>query len=143
MRRGKVKSSKKRGHGGSLSVGLDGTAVAMPVEAGPEFEIYKERGEDAEWGASDGFVFAYRVSRIKLKRRTGEVKEEEYTKGGALYGLKESLNRDADQEEGVRFEMDDIEGDDAVAREFSEEELINAADDYEECICINPQDFDD
>jgi hypothetical protein len=137
VRGGKIKSSKTRGRGGALSVGLDGTGVAVPVEAGPEFEVQRSREEGVEWGGSDDFVFAYRVSRVKVKKRSGEVVEEGYTKG-ALFGLKEDKDGNV-VVGGGGFEIDEVEGDAAIAEEFGEEELVDVEDDEEECVCMLPE----
>ena len=138
VRGGKIKSSKTRGHGGTLSVGIDGTALAAPVEVGPEFEVQRAKGEDVEWGGSDDFVFAYRLSRIKVKRKTGEVKEEKYVKG-ALYELKPDEDGNTIQEESPIFEFEKLEGDEVIAGEF-EEELVHVQDDDEgDCVCVVPE----
>jgi hypothetical protein len=125
VRGGKLKSSKTRGHGGTLSVGVDGTALTVPVDAGPELEVQREKGYEVSWSTSDDFVFAYRLSRLKLKRKTQEAEEEEYNKG-ALYELIE--NQDG-QEVAVAFEVDRLEDDDAVAGEYDDEELAEVEDD--------------
>lgn len=138
VRGGTIKTSKTRGHGGALSIGLDGSGVAVPVEAGPEIEVQRERGEETEWGGGDDFVFAYRVSRIKVKRKTGEVKEEEYTKG-ALYGLREDADGNVIEDADVGLEVGEVEGDEAVAAEYGEEEVAVVGDDEEgECVCVLP-----
>lgn len=124
VRGGKLKSSKTRGHGGTLSVGLDGTALAVPVDVGPELEVQREKGHKVSWSTSDDFVFAYRLSRLKLKRKTEEMEEEEYNKG-ALYELVE--DRDG-QKVAVSFEVDKLENDDAVAGEYGDEELVEVED---------------
>ncbi|KAF2466866.1 uncharacterized protein BDR25DRAFT_376386 [Lindgomyces ingoldianus] len=133
VRGAKAKSSKKSGHGGTLSVGLDGAAMAAPVEAGPELGIQSESEEGVKWSASDDFVFAYRVSKVKMKKRNGEVKEEEYTKG-ALYGLPS----DESKESSAVFDVDTVEGDEAVAAEFGGDEIATVVDEDGECVCVLP-----
>ncbi|KAF2728651.1 hypothetical protein EJ04DRAFT_476989 [Polyplosphaeria fusca] len=125
VRGGKIKSSTTRGHGGKLSVGLDGSALLAPVEVGPEVEGQTERGQNVEWGASDDFVFAYRVSRLKL-RKGGEMKEAEYNKG-ALYELREDRDGKLSVEDAT-FEIQNVEDDEAVADEYDEEELVDVED---------------
>ncbi|KAF2184490.1 hypothetical protein K469DRAFT_751064 [Zopfia rhizophila CBS 207.26] len=118
-----------------VGVGMDGTALAAPVEVGPELEVQKEKGEGVGWSTSDDFVFAYRVSRLKVKGKTGEVREEEHTKEG-LYGLPE----DEEKESGEIFNIEKLEGDEAVAGEFGDEGLANVEDeDEDECVCVLPQ----
>ncbi|KAF2872787.1 hypothetical protein BDV95DRAFT_398418 [Massariosphaeria phaeospora] len=132
VRGGKIKSSKDRARGGTLSVGLDGTALAAPVEVGPEFELQKGKGESVEWGSSDDFVFAYRLSRIKVKRRTGEMKEEEYVKG-ALYGLEGK--KSAGDADAPSFEISGVEGDSVFPAEFGDV-AFEAEDDEDEGACV-------
>jgi hypothetical protein len=137
VRGGKIKSSKIRGHGGAVSIGLDGTALAAPVQVGPELEIQREKGEAVEWAASDDFVFAYRLSKIKVKRRANEVREEEYVKG-ALYDLETPKDGGV---EALPFEIDEIEGDEAIASDFGDKS-VDADDDDDDggvCICVLPQ----
>ena len=138
-RGGRIKSSKIRGHGGAVSIGLDGTALAAPVEVGPEVEIQRERGEAVEWNTEDDFVFAYRLSKIKVKRRAEKIREEEYVKG-ALYDAETA--KDGVVEPSL-FEIDEIEGDEAIAKDF-EDQSVDAGDDGgdDACICILPRNED-
>jgi len=138
VRGGKIKSNKARGHGGALSVGVDVTALAAPVEIGPEIEVQTQKGDDVEWGSSDDFVFAYRLGRLKVKKKSAQVKEEEYTKG-SLFGLNLDQHGNVGAEKEDEFEVDAFEGDEAVAGEF-EDELIGAVDDDEDCFCVMPED---
>jgi hypothetical protein len=131
----KAKSSQTRGHGGALSIGLDGTALAAPVEVGPEFELQREKKTGVEWGSSDDFVFAYRISRLKLKKGKETAEEEEYRKG-ALYGL--PMDRKSNTVEMITstFELDDLDDEDAVAAEFDDEEVADVEDEDGEKVAV-------
>ena len=132
VRGGKVNSAKLRGHGAVVSAGLDGTGIAVPVEAGPEVAVRQQKQEDVEWSGDD-FVFAYRVSRLKVSSRTRQVREEEYTRG-ALFGLERN---DAGNAQDKTYRIVEVEGDEAMAEEFESDELLSVKDDDDEdCICV-------
>jgi hypothetical protein len=66
---------------------VDGTVLSggmVPVSGGPEFRRGKATKSVVSWEGSTDFVFAYKVSEVRVSK-AGEVKRErEYTKG-ALY----------------------------------------------------------
>jgi hypothetical protein len=61
-------TSKKTAHGPSLAVGVDGTAVDVPAEAGPEIALESSKDRMISHGRTENkIIFAYRVVRIKRK----------------------------------------------------------------------------
>jgi len=62
---------------------VDGTAGGMPVKAGPQAEIRKDKQESTEWRDEKSFVFAYRLRKITCKK--GKIVEDaEFNKGAFL-----------------------------------------------------------
>jgi len=80
---------------GNAKIGVDGTAVGIPVSLGPEATTSRKQEQTVSFGHSSDFVFAYRVIKIKSKRDTSVVAKD-YDKG-ALYSVEDSINS-ADQE---------------------------------------------
>jgi hypothetical protein len=72
---------------GMVGAQVDGTALSggmAPVGGGPEIRYGKATKSAVSWEGSTDFVFAYKVSELRVSK-AGEVKRErEYTKG-ALY----------------------------------------------------------
>ncbi|KAK8131810.1 hypothetical protein PG984_008248 [Apiospora sp. TS-2023a] len=92
----RAESKSGRETKGELEVSLDpGLAGGVPgvVEFGPGIGLGKKKSTEVGWetgteGTEDpGFVFAYKVRRVKVKKKNGEVSDvtsKEYTRG-ALY----------------------------------------------------------
>jgi hypothetical protein len=80
-------TSTLRAVDGMVGAQVDGTVLTggmVPVGGGPEFRRGKATKSAVSWGGSTDFVFAYKVSEVRVSK-SGEVKhEQEYTKG-ALY----------------------------------------------------------
>ncbi|PMD49852.1 uncharacterized protein K444DRAFT_284457 [Hyaloscypha bicolor E] len=83
-------SSGVKGIGGKVKVGVDGMVVGgVPVGVGPKGEVKREVKDGVSWemggegeGEGDGgFVFAYRLVRIKRRGKEGGFKEEDFNKG--------------------------------------------------------------
>ncbi|OCL01390.1 hypothetical protein AOQ84DRAFT_11085 [Glonium stellatum] len=132
-----AKTLRTRADGGRLGVSVDGTLMAAPVNVGPELEAEVKKEDVVEFGGSDDFVFAYRLGRIKIDRKTGGMEEEDHD-DGALFGLP-GAGDDEDEEEKAVFFVTEVEGDEAVAGEFGEEEITDTLDDDEDdenCACI-------
>ena len=87
------------------------------MEAG----IKKEDG--VEFRGSDDFVFAYRLGGIKVDRRTGEAEEDDHNKR-ALFALPGVEDGEEDEKEKATFLVTEVEGDETVAGEFGEEEIV-------------------
>lgn len=128
----RAESKDAREAKGELSVALDpGVAGGIPgvVEFGPGLGLGRKRSTEVGWesgteGVEDpGFVFAYQVQRVKVKKRDAgvvEVTGKAYTHG-ALYGSHRGVDEpgeyeieildaeDSTEEEGVLVETMDSE----------------------------------
>ncbi|KPM38865.1 hypothetical protein AK830_g7709 [Neonectria ditissima] len=86
----KAKTQTSRAHGGSASVAVDGTVWsggAVPVGVEPGIEGRKETTHDTSWKESSDFVFAFRVRKVHVSRKTHTVdRSDDYTKGALLDG---------------------------------------------------------
>ena len=80
-------TTSSRSVGGVVGAQVDGTVLSgglAPVGGGPEVRRGKETKNAVSWEGSTDFVFAYKVSEVRVSK-SGEVKRErDYTKG-ALY----------------------------------------------------------
>ncbi|KAF4960852.1 hypothetical protein FGADI_685 [Fusarium gaditjirri] len=77
---------KSRTVGGNLAVEVDGTVWSggvVPVGGGPGIEGKTTTSQGTKWEASGDFVFAFRVSKVVVKK-TGELNEEEFRKGAMM-----------------------------------------------------------
>ncbi|KAI0968933.1 hypothetical protein F4678DRAFT_441988 [Xylaria arbuscula] len=108
-----ARSFKRRAVDGEISVGADATSwTGAPVNGGIEVGRNMGSKEDASWEGASDFIFAFRVRKIVVERKTGSVcKEEDYKKGAMLESVMEKtdgLEFDITEREG---EMDDdVEG---------------------------------
>ncbi|KAI1334570.1 hypothetical protein F5Y15DRAFT_289116 [Xylariaceae sp. FL0016] len=110
-----ARTTQKRGVDGSASVELDATAwTGVPVGAGPGIGTSKSKSQSTAWEGSSDFVFAFRVRKILVDRKTGAVKKEEDYKRGAMLRLGESIKQEI---EIVEKEVDD------ELNEFATEDL--------------------
>lgn len=135
----RVESRDAREVKGDLSVSLDpGVAVGVPgaVEFGPGLGLGRKRSAEVGWetgvdGHEDpGFVFAYQVQRVKVKKRNAEVIDvvsKAYTRG-AVYGSGHVAN------EPGEYEIDITDADDSE----KEEGLLVEAIDGEERMRLVP-----
>jgi len=134
-----AKTLRTKANGGRLSVSVDRTLMVAPGSVGPKLEAEIKKEDGVEFGGSDDFVFAYRLGRIKV-RKTGEAEEDDHNEG-ALFGVPEAEDDKEKEKEKVAFRVTEVEGDEAVAGEFGEEEIVETLDDDEvdeKCTCIIP-----
>lgn len=134
-----AKTLRTKVNGGRLGVSVDRTLMAAPGSVGPELEAEIKKEDGVEFGGSDDFVFAYQLGRIKVGGKTGEVEEDDHNEG-ALFGLPGA--EDDKEKEKVMFRVTEVGGDEAVAGEFGEEEIVETLDDDEvgeKCTCIIPR----
>ncbi|RSL89801.1 hypothetical protein CDV31_015803 [Fusarium ambrosium] len=90
-------SASGKQHGPKLQVGVDATAVGVPVQAGVQLEFSTGNERSISHGrATSKIVFAYRVIRIKVKR-DGEP-DYKYQSGGK-YDFDEGSDKDEDEED--------------------------------------------
>lgn len=136
-----AKTLRTKANGGRLGVSVDGTLMAAPGSVGPELKAKIKKEDGVEFGGSDDFVFAYRLGRIKVDRKTGEAEEDDHNEG-ALFGLPGADDDKEKEKEKATFRVTEVEGDEAVAGEFGEEEIVETLDDDgvdEKCTCIISQ----
>ena len=96
-------------------------------------ELSREKSDGVSWGSSDDFMFAYRLSKLTVKRRAKEVKEQEYTKG-ALYETAEDVAAPKE----VGYELDTVELDEDVAASLLANGVEVSDEEGEDCYCILP-----
>ncbi|KAH7073194.1 hypothetical protein FB567DRAFT_537240 [Paraphoma chrysanthemicola] len=100
-------TSKETTHGPSLAVGLDGAALGVPAEAGPEIALESSKARVVSHGRTQNrIVFAYRVVKIK-KKWDGEADWKH--KSGGKYSL--------DDKQGEQWEMEYLKEED-IWKEF-------------------------
>jgi hypothetical protein len=116
VRGAKVESRRARFLEGSVSAEVDGTAwTGAPVSGG--LEAARKMGDRVAlaWEGATDFVFAFRVQKVTVERKTGAGRSEDYKRGAML---------DSEVEEKDRFELRIEEQDiDDHVDGFSEEEL--------------------
>lgn len=125
----------------AIEVSMDpGVAGGIPgvVEFGPGAGLEKKRYTEVAWetgtdGREDpGFVFAYRVKRVVLKKKNGQVvdlESKDYTRG-ALYGV---TNQILDQPKAY-----EIDGDTTGGMGTREEGVFVEAGDGDEAMWVVP-----
>ncbi|KAF3055231.1 hypothetical protein GL218_07453 [Daldinia childiae] len=116
----KAKSFKSRGVGGGLGTEVDGTVWsggAVPISSGPTIEVNHGRNTDMTWEGSSDFVFAFRVRKVLVEKKTGVVSKDEDYKRGAMLGrehntlevpvlsISEEEDPDLEQEGFIREEL--------------------------------------
>ena len=118
-----AKSGKTTSVRGVLNVGLDATMLTgTPVSFGPTIELKRRDREDVAWKESSDFVFAFRVLRLKAKRK-GEVEAEGYT-SGALYNVDEEPWEEELGYELEGLEEDTVKGRNAVKVRDEDEDVV-------------------
>lgn len=84
----KAKSHTSRSHGGNAAVAFDGTVWsggAVPLGIEPGVEGRRETSQGTSWQDSSDFVFAFRVRKVHVSRKTQAVKKsDDYIKGAML-----------------------------------------------------------
>ncbi|KAI4159206.1 MAG: hypothetical protein LQ342_006789 [Letrouitia transgressa] len=126
---------KLRERGVHLQVGVDGTAVGVPLGAGPNIEISKGKDTTISFDNSSDFVFAFRLREIYYSKKS--LKHRKYDKGN-LFGLDQDGQKQvAGAEEGNANEEAQLEGlayDDVEAEDF---ELAGSeTKDYDGSACV-------
>ncbi|RFN51774.1 hypothetical protein FIE12Z_3977 [Fusarium flagelliforme] len=91
-----VNTSKSGTIGGDITVEVDGTVWtggSVPIGGGSGIEGKTAKSQGTKWEGSGDFVFAFRVSKVVVKK-SGEVNEEEYRKGAILNSGREVKQAD-------------------------------------------------
>ncbi|EWZ81465.1 hypothetical protein FOWG_14468 [Fusarium oxysporum f. sp. lycopersici MN25] len=125
---------KSRTVGGNLSVEVDGTILSggtVPIGGGPGIEGKAGTSQGTKWEGGN-FVFAFRVSKVRVKK-TGKIKsEDQYTKGANL-----DLQDVKRKQTGLKITA--VEEPSAQDEGFEEETLMEGD---EEVLCAIPKDED-
>lgn len=121
-----VKRARYGNIGGSLDLSIDAAVVGLPVPAsvGPSVVFSSGSNESVSFEGSDDFVFAFRVQKLRMKRREESVRQEDYAKGAMFEygapGKKEHEPLDiselntSDEIDGFASQFVDEQGDQAV-----------------------------
>lgn len=117
-----VETQKSNTVGGTLALEVDGTVWSggtVPIGGGLGLEGKLGNKSSTKWEASSDFVFAFRVSKVFLQRKTGQVlSEEEYRKGAMLENETERLK-------GPDIEVREVQEPSAESEGFDAEMLMD------------------
>ncbi|KAF9875113.1 hypothetical protein CkaCkLH20_07379 [Colletotrichum karsti] len=136
VRGAEANTSRSRGLGGTFAVEVDGTLLsggAVPIGGGPGTEGRVGNKTATSWEGSSDFVFAFRVSKVFVGEKTGQVtSEEEYRKGAMLGDETEETRR-------PMLSVLKIEDPTAEQEGFGSQQLM---DDEEVVFCAIPEEED-
>jgi len=88
----RANSSKSLSIGGNLSAELDGTIWSggtVPISGSPGVEGKKEDKQDMKWEESSDFVFAFRVWKVKVEKKSGAASGKDFSEGAMLGSKRE------------------------------------------------------
>jgi len=91
-----VETTDGKENGGELSVGVDATAAAVPVQVGPKVKILWTKNEKVGFGASSDCVFAYQVIEIRSKK-DDKFSTKDYNAGALLNTDEEEEDHSVEQ----------------------------------------------
>lgn len=115
---------------------VDGTVWSggtVPIGVGPSVEGKLGKKASTKWEGSSEFVFAFRVSKVFVQKKTGQViKEEEYQKGAMLGNKTERLQR-------PEIEVLEVQDPSAESEGFHAEMLMD--DDETVAVAVPREDF--
>jgi hypothetical protein len=129
----RARSSDARETQGEVSVSLDpGIAGAIPgvVEFGPGLGLGRKRNTEVGWesgadGVEDpGFLFAYQVQRVKVKKRNAQVIDvagKAYTQG-AVYGSEHVADEPSEYEIDITDDENSTEEEGVLVEAMDSEE---------------------
>ncbi|KAJ6088425.1 hypothetical protein N7486_009686 [Penicillium sp. IBT 16267x] len=83
------RSQTGRGISGNIEATVDGTVWSggvVPVSGGPRVELTQSMNHGVHWEDGGDFVLAFRVKKVKVARKTNEVRGAEDYKKGAMLG---------------------------------------------------------
>ncbi|KAF4633529.1 hypothetical protein G7Y89_g4593 [Cudoniella acicularis] len=120
----KVTTKSSKSNDGDLKLGVDTTALGIPIQVGPDVKVVRTKRVNASFKESTDCVFAYRVVRIRSMRAEGQFEVEDRDKGALLHGK----NREEEQERGREvFEEDwevaegvDVSGEEGLGSDLEE-----------------------
>ena len=106
----------------SANIGIDLTALGVTV--GPKGHWERKRDDDTGFIRESEFIFAFRVKRLRFRRK--EVTSEEYTKGAFL-----SVGEGKDKSDAESVLVDEVDG-----AAIKEAVLVMDAIDGEDVYCV-------
>ena len=125
-------SSEVKGMRGKVKVGVDGLVVGgVPVRVGPKGEVKREVKHGISWemgGEEDGegdegFVFAYRLVRIKKRGKEGGFEEKDFNKGALFEDEVTDENDEENQWEWEDVRNGEGEGEDGRAVDVVDDDV--------------------
>ncbi|KAK6352241.1 hypothetical protein TWF730_009072 [Orbilia blumenaviensis] len=97
--------------GVGAAIGVDATAVGVPVEVGKEIGYLRGGDSSQSFGSTSDFVFAYRVREVFYSRKR-VLKTKQYNKG-AVMGAIETITPTDEEKVETQYVIEDAEiGDD-------------------------------
>ena len=102
----------------------------MPLGGGPELELGKENRGNTSWKESSDFVFAFKVIKVIMRKRTGEIFAADYSQGAMLDSEREMRTK------GVPLYIEVVEDLQAAEIGLDVEELV---EDDESVVCAVPR----
>ncbi|UPK95689.1 hypothetical protein LCI18_006624 [Fusarium solani-melongenae] len=127
---------KSRSMGGAVGVEVDATiwtGGAVPIGGGPGVEGEVGNKVSTTWEGSSDFVFAFRVSEVRVGEATGQILSEKEYREGAM------LEREYTKPKDPELSVLGVEQPDARAEGFDLEELM---DDEDVVFCAIPREED-
>jgi hypothetical protein len=113
-----VKTNKRFASASNAGVEVEvpGSGGILPWATKPEISTKQEVKDNTSWEDHSDFVFAYRVSKVWVKK--GSVREEEFTKGAMF-------EREEKTVANVAIEIIKVEEADPAEEGFLKEEIID------------------
>ena len=87
-----IKEALDKRYGGSVHIGIDPTGTSA-LTVGPKVDLSAEDSQTVTYQIPETFVFAFRVSKVRVKKKTGDAKVADYVKGAMYSNQKEGGNQ--------------------------------------------------
>ena len=132
-----VTSTKLKQRGIQMQLGVDGTAVGVPLGLGPDIEISSGQTQGTSFDGASDFVFAFRLREVIYSKRQGIV-HREFSKG-ALFSLEDGRRKPAverNEEISEGFELLGLADEDVTAEDVDLKGSAIVDDDGEACECL-------
>lgn len=132
-----VTSTKLRQRKVHVQLGVDGTAVGVPLGLGPDVGVSCSRTQGTSSDGASDFVFAFRLREIIYSKRQG-IMHREFSKG-ALFSLDDDHRKPAaerKEENREDFELLGLADEDVTAEDVDLEASAMVDDDGEACKCL-------
>lgn len=100
----------------------------MPVSGGPGVEAKVTRKNGTRWGGSSDFVFAFRVVRVFVGKKTGDVVGQEDYRKGAMLGRDDDGWEDGGEYGGPELYLERLEEGDAWSEGLEGVEVLDDVD---------------